>query len=67
MSIPASGAGPGDRMFATLAEAFAKFYLRHKEEIDNNLESLLIEAIMSIVEATASGGAIAVMNDPGPE
>lgn len=67
MPIPASGAGPGDRFFATLAKQLARFYLRHKAEIDNNLSSLLIEALMSIVTASAPGGEISDMNIPGPE
>lgn len=67
MPIPASGAGPGDRFFVTLAKQFTKFYLRHKTEIDNNLSALLIDALMAIVGAAAPGGEISDMNIPGPE
>jgi hypothetical protein len=67
MPIPASGAGPGDRFFTTLAKQFTRFYLRHKTEIDNNLSSLLIDALMSIVTANTPGGEISDMNVPGPE
>ena len=67
MSIPASGAGPGDRGFQLIIDKALKFYLRHKEEIDNNLSSLLIEALMTLVGAIGPGGEITVMNDPGPE
>jgi len=67
MSMPPSGAGPGDRGFQLLITKAMEFYLRHKTEIDNTLDSLIIEAIMVIVGAVAPGGDIAELNDPGPE
>jgi hypothetical protein len=67
MSIPASGAGPGDRFFATIIEKAIEFYLRHKAEIDNNLTSLMVEALMTLAGGLGPGGEITVMNDPGPE
>lgn len=67
MSIPASGAGPGDRQFQRLITQAVEFYLRHKAEIDNNLTSLLIDALMELALAIGTGGTITNMNDIGPE
>lgn len=67
MSIPPSAAGPGDRQFANLIRIAIKFYLRHKEEIDNTLSTLMIDALMTIVGGLGTDGEITELNIPGPQ
>lgn len=54
----------GDRGFANLLEIALEFYLRHKTNIDDSLDTLVVAAIMELVENLP---AILALNKPGPQ
>jgi len=53
----------GIREFANLALFLLRFYLRHKDNIDDNLNETVVNALTDLVAAMDQ---IAELNDPGP-
>jgi len=54
----------GDRYFSTLLRLALEFYLRHKTNIDNSIDSALQTLIMQLVDALPD---IIALNPPGPQ
>lgn len=64
MSIPSSGLGPGVRSFIHLLLFALDLYLRHKENIDEVLDS---PARSSLAQLVSIVNDLKSINPPGPE